>query len=519
MNIEQYLSAFERVYGKRSDAEREMIFFSLENFVVSRNDRANDLLSKESLGAVEIEQELFSCGLPMTMLCVDGRVLAKLVASLHGGAIRTPAADNAEFLPGVDGSTLFLSKGKLSEMLHKVFSERDTVTLVLDSHLYCAARKQASTEVRGSTPLDDGLFDDVTRKRRMAEAIRKFIKKAFDSRKRIVLVHTSFDPHSGYLFMGLEKEDVMNDERVLQEGFTENVLSSLVQEGKIISTEHWSREGGMLFEMFSKYIFDLDYEMAYRTSTLQFWKNIREVSVEALPLIEKELSRVFSVSHESSDVFRERAVFLLANAYTAFLLNHREKYPYGEHDESVAVVTSGDRGPYNRLRSFSIDPYNPNLSFVIRFVEGLIRNNRASGRASEIEREATQKFFGDDKESYVRSAVPVFFFRKLEQELSSDMRKKIEDANWSGIASLSWMDMTRDEFCGYLREIVVDISDDAAEKIEQLREDARMIFQPGLSATDDLLAGRLLAVFALRSSTHEIIALFPFLAKGYRERE
>lgn len=517
MNVKQYLDAFERTYGKRSDSERDILLFFLDNFVISRNDRARDLLSDEVLESVRIEQELFPCGLPRTMLCVDGRVLAKLVASLHGGAIRTPAADNAEFLPSAEGETLFLSDGKLMKTLRDAFSERDTITWILDSHLHCAARKQASTEIRGVTPADDGLCDDVVRKRKIAEAIWNFVRKTFDSEKRIILVHTSFDPHSGYLFMGLEKEEVMRDTRVLRDGFTESVLSALVKEGKVLSTEDWSRKGGMLFGIFSKYAFDLDYETSYRASTLQFWKNIKEISTELIPLIEKKVLCIFPDLFEDGNSLRERAVLLLANAYTAFLLNRRAPYPYGEHDEGVAVVTSGDRGPYNRLRSFSIDPYNPNLSFVIKFVEGLIRNNRLAGRASDIEQEAIEKFFGEARDSYVRSAVPVFFFQKLERELSLDVIKKLGDAEWSDIAALPWMDMSCEEFQLFLKKKIPGVPEFVVEKIEKLREDARAIFRPGLSATDDLLAGRILPVFALRSSSHEIIALFPFLAKGYRE--
>lgn len=518
MNVQHCITAFERVYGKRSDSENALIRFSLENFVASRNNRAKDILSEEVLESLQIEQKLLPCGLPRTMLCVDGRVLVKLVASLHGGAIRTPAADNAEFLPHAEEDDLFLSEGELARALRESFSEGDTVTWVLDSHLHCAARKVLSTEVRGETPLDDGLFDDVTRKRKMAEALRKFVQKNIESQKRLVLIHTSFDPHSGYLFMGLEKDDIINDSRVLREGFTEKVLSCLVDEGKILSTERWSCDGGILFDAFVEHAFDFDYEITYRTSTLLFWRNLEEISKGALSLVKQEIVQVFPELRDDSGALQERAILLLANAFTAFLLNRCAEYPYSKHDESVIVVTSGDRGPYDRLRSFSVDPYNPNLSFVIKFVEGLIRNNRLAGRSSEMELKAVEEFFGDDLTEYVRSAVPVIFFQKLEKECSPEMVRVLEDIDWSDTVCLPWMDMSSQEFRAYLEKKVPTLSDDIAEKIERLREDAWAIFQPGLSATDDLLSGRLFPVFALRSFEHEIIALLPFLAKGYREK-
>lgn len=519
MNVQHYIEAFERIHGKRSDAEAALLAFSLENFVASRNDRAKDMLSGEVLESIEIEQRLLPCGLPRTMLCVDGRVLAKLVASLHGGAIRTPAADNAEFLPSAEGEQFFLSEGELARVLRDVFADRNMATWVLDSHLHCAARKAISTDIHGTTPSDDGLFDDVMRKRHMAQALQKFVQKNFGDQKRIVLIHTSFDPHSGYLFMGLEKERVINDAAVLREGFTEKVLSQLVDEGKILSTERWSQDGGILFDVFSKHTFEFDYETSYRTSTLLFWRNLETISEGALPLVEQEILRVFPELQDDSRVLRERAVLLIANAFTAFLLNRHAEYPYSEHDESVVVVTSGDRGPYDRMRSFSVDPYNPNLSFVIKFVEGLIRNNRSAGRSSDVESKVIKKLFENTPGEYVRSAVPVFFFQKLEQTNSSESVRALNATDWSDIATLPWMDMSSEEFANFLKGKAPILSDGIVAKIEQLRKDAQALFQPGLSATDDLLSGRLLPVFALRSFEHEIIALFPFLAKGYREKE
>lgn len=519
MNAQRYITSFERVYGKLSDAEASFLKFSLENFVMSRNDRARDILSDEISESIRIEQRLLACGLPRTMLCVDGRVLAKLVASLHGGAIRTPAADNAEFLPFAEGEGLFLSEGELARILRRAFFDREMVTWVLDSHLHCAARKTLSTEVRGSVPADDGLFDDIVRKRKIAEALRRFVRRDFNSQKQLILIHVSFDPHSGYLFMGLEKEDVVNDARVVRNGFTGEILSCLVDEGRILSTERWSREGGMLFEVFSKHVFNFDYESAYRESTILFWQNLEKISKEVSPLVEREIVRVFPELDGNKKVLRERSILLLANAFTAFLLNRRsEGYPYSEHDESVIVVTSGDRGPYDRMRSFSVDPYNPNLSFVVKFVEGLIRNNRSAGHSSAIESKTVADLFGVASKEYVMSAVPVFFFQKLEQEHPSEVIRTLGDTDWSDIAVLPWMDMPSEEFKTFLKGKIPTLPDDISEKIEQLREGARAIFQPGLSATDDLLSGRLLPVFALRSLDHEIVALFPFLAKGYREK-
>ena len=101
----------------------------------------------------------------------------------------------------------------------------------------------------------------------------------------------------------------------------------------------------MLFDVFSRHAFDFDYESTYRASTLLFWQNLEKISQESLVLVEQETVRVFPELRDDSDVLRERSILLFANAFTAFLLNRRTEYPYSEHDESVVVVTSGDRGP------------------------------------------------------------------------------------------------------------------------------------------------------------------------------
>lgn len=520
MNISQYIRSFSSVHKKYTKNHKKFLHFSLKRFVELRNERVDDLLSKEIRRSTKIESELFSLGLPKMLLCVDGRVLAKLVASLHEGGIRTPAADNIEFLPSMKGDSLFLSEGRLTQFIKERFSLYESMIFFLDSHLHCAARKASSIDICGHDLKDDGLLDDIVQKKKMADALVGYVEKTFGKKKKIFPIHTSFDPHTGFLFMGLEKEDVLEDSRIVCEGFTEGNLMALSEEKKILSTFLWAQKNGLLFDLFTSFVFELDYEKSYCQSTLQFWENVKKISLHALPRIVKELLAVFPNLSGKKLELRERSVFLLANAYTAFLLNHvKNGYSYAKHDESVIVITPGDRGPYVSFRSFTVDPVNANLSSVLKFIEGLIRSNRAERRCSREERGVIDTLFKENYEDFVQSPVPVFFFQKIEKAVSQAWIEKIEKVDWSDMPQLPWMYMSRKEFAVYLKKKLPGIPTALMNPLHLLRKNAQEIFRPGLPATQDFLLGKLCPIFALRSQEQRIIAIIPFLMRGYREDE
>ena len=525
------LVALENKRGRDVHSEDEqkmlaMLYFKLWQFVYSREQRAEDMTSSEISEADQIVQRLFPLGIPRLMLCVDGRVLSKLVAGLHEGAFRVPAGDDAEFIPHREGDGLFLPKDAfLTTMLERSFATRDTVVQVFDSHLHCAARKSSETERLGAEPADEGVFQDVLRKKAMGEALKKYIDGTFHSTKRIYAIQISFNPLDGYCYMGLEKDEHLNHPAVIKTGFTMEVLDTLVIEGKIISTREFVEGKHLLKDIFIKYFFDVNYETDYRHSTLSFWKNMDVMMEECMPIIRQELVRVFPYLSDDAcqDELRERATLLLANAYNAFLHNFDDRqqpreYPYDQHDESVVTVAYGDRGPYDRARSFSVDPNNPDLSYVVRFTAGLIRNNRRAARYSETESEALRACYGEWIETYPQNPVPVFFFERTETDPPAEIVRALQWADWSDIVDRDWMNMTDQQFEGYLNEKVPNIPAVVARKINFLRLRARDLFRSGRSATEDLLEGRLVPVWTLSAPNRRTLAIFPFIAKGYEEK-
>jgi hypothetical protein len=361
------------------------------------------------------------------------------------------------------------------------------------------------------------LFEDVFRKRKISSAIIDFVTREYGDAKRVDPMHASFDPHSGYLYMGLERDEVMNDPRVVESGFTQALLEDLSREGKIISTKDWTPETSVFGKRFRAVAFPIDYETQYRSSTSLFWKHMKSFSQDILLSADKRVLALYPSLQQDPAAVRQRAVFLLANAFTGFLYNtHKDGYPYGEHDESVMTVTFGDRGPYDRMRSFAIDPGNPNISGVIRFVENLIRTNRSTDRMSVHEKKALASAYGKKSAEYVWSPIPVVFFEQMATRISDTALDAVQGADWSDLPDTDWMNMMTEDFFLYLDSKVPGIPAIAAHRIEMLREHARDIFVSGLPATNDLLEGRLLPLWALRGTDRKIVAIFPFLTKGFK---
>ena len=523
------VAALEERRGRslQSDEVRKrlaMLSFKLWQFVYSRDTRSADSQSPEMQATIAIKKRIFPLGIPRLMLCVDGRVLSKLFAGLHEAAFRTPAGDTAEFVPHREEEGIFLTKGSFSKGLDRLFAVQDMVVEVLDSHLHCAARKEMATDRIGFVPADDGLYLDVIRKKEMTEALLSHGMAERHPNKRLFVFQTSFDPSNGFCFMGLEKDECLTDPRVVASGFAGEVLEALSAEGKIISTFRFAAAGSALREAFLGEFFEIDYETRYRQSARQFWERMERLAEAVLPEVEVELERIYPYlsAQASDDERRERALLLLANAYNAFLHNFDETgmpkaYPYKEHDESVVTVTYGDHGPYDRARSFSVDPGNPNLPYVIRFTAGLVRGNRRAGRLSATERDALSACYGEDIAHYSKNPVPVFFFERTESVLDHALVERLQAVDWSDIADIDWMRMDVTEFERYLDHKLPGIPAMLARKVNVLRERAIALFRPGQSATDDLLDGRLVPVWVLSSPDRRALACLPFLAKGYDE--
>ncbi|HSR89340.1 MAG TPA: hypothetical protein VLK22_03000 [Candidatus Udaeobacter sp.] len=531
-NYVRVVANLDRERGDQNNSEQEnkklaMLHFKLCQFIYSRDHRLDEIASSEVQEAIETKTGLFPYGVPKLLLCLDGRVLSKLFAGLHGNALRMPAGDSSEFRPRRHGKGLFLADGQISNVVDEVLKSQDEVCEVLDSHVGCAARNLAAEEKKGGAVPDKGLSDDVRRKRDMAVALQKYVGNKYAGEKKVVVLQTSFDPHSGYMYMGLEKADCLDhDPRVTAEGFTENNINSLVEEGKIIYAKELA--DNVFRDLFLKNYFAINYETDYVNSTANFWNKIKAMSKEALPIVKEKLEQVFSkelvglTDQEREKQIEQRAVLLLANAYNAFLHNYNQdgsprEYAYEKHDESVVVVTLSEKGPFDRARSFSLNPANPDLSGDINLAKGLIQGNRRGGRMSATEKKAVESLYGGKKEDYVNNPIPIILFERLEISPDPLVLQKLQLADWSDLAEKNWMSMSEQEFDAYLEGKVSNIPLKVARKINELRQRAISLYKPGQKSTEALLDGRLVPVWVLTGPDRRTLAMLPFVAKGYEE--
>lgn len=504
--------------GKRSknlDKQLALLSFVFSEFISTREERIADIESPEVTQALKIKEHLFPLGTPKLSLCVDGRVLSKLFAGLHGSASRTPAGENPEFLPTRDGCYTLSPNSTFAQMVFRSLDGRNVNTQVWDSHAGCAARKQAETERNfGEAPQDDGLYADVILKSKHKEALDRLIENTYNGTKHVVHIQTSFDPHNGDFIMGLEKEENINDEEAKQIGYTHDVLHRLAHENKVISTKNLIETEEKIQEIFHKYQFALDYENTYRESTLAFWKNIDEMKDEILPIIKRRLIIVFPhlANPKNVEELQQRATLLIANAYNISLF--QDHWPYADHDESIVVVTRSEKGPFRSARAFSISSDDPNKSAVIAFTADLIRKNRLAGRIPKNEKLAMEKYFENVNE-YMKSAVPLAFFERIYSPVTPELIEKIRKATWTDLPDSNWIEMTENEFFAYLDKKIPFIPYVAAEAINRLRLEAKKLYIPGKPATKSFLEGRIIPLCALATSDRANITFIPFMLRGY----
>jgi hypothetical protein len=532
--LDRYFVALAEVDKTRSQPrafyarESEALKFKASNFIYSRDKRVDDLASEEVQTAIRIKTTLFPYGVPRLIICLDGRVLGKLMAGLHGNAMRVPAGDSQDFIPKKSNGELMLVEGELSHTVDRTMKHTDLLVEVFDSHVGCAARNLEEFDRYFQKFVDNGLRYDVLRKKAQITALSEYVQRKYAGSKKIIAIQTSFEPTTGYCYMGLEL--CVDDVRVFKDGFSKpvidknhpelaalpDVLGQLVNEGKILYTRHLvdTYQGGVIRQVFERNQFPLDYESNYRVDTLRFWQAIDSMKPEVLPIIEQAVADLFRGRISDPKEVTQRAVFLLANSFGAFLQNQNGSYRYAEHDESVIVGTYSEKGPFDRARSFSINPDNVNFSKYVKLARDLIRQNRQAGRMSQLEKQMVSKLF-PSRDTYTN--VPILFIQfERVKDVLSDIAK-VQNADWSDLPKIRWMTMTDGEFTKYLESKVREITTTTAKAINKLRHRAINLYRPGLPSTEAILEGGIAPLWILASQDRRTLAFLPFLTAGYEE--
>ena len=551
--LDNYLRAIVRLhqetYEKVSQEDREKkfaaLYFKLWQFFYSREERLNEIKSPEIREIIKLKRALFPNDLPKWVLCIDGRVVTKLAMGLHGNSLKTAAGDLPEVVPNKDfNKSAYLVEGEFSGLLDEALENNDVVNEVYDSHVGCAAGGKEAIKKGGlsKAPEDGGLMMGVVRKKEIEKAVEDYVTKKYGGKKSVVSFHTSFNVHNGFMYMGLEKDDCLDDKRVLDHGYSQDVLDELVEEGKILSTQSLLDEnGGLLRKIFEKFYFEIDYRGNYKADTISFWQNIKEMNDTrgALSIVENKIMKVFPGIYgrgKNAEQLTQRAMILLANAYSGFLHNtnrdgSKKKYIYGDHDESVIAVTKRENGPFDRARGFNVFPESPTLSADIDLAHGIVQGVRRSGKFSGSEAKMLQTLYPGktavdqdmfqetsniDIEAYVNNPVAVLNFGRLDKMPSPSVIETLQKVDWgTELEKVDWLAMNSSSFFEFLEQIVPEIPSFIAKKINTLRKTAIDIYKRGEPATAALLDGRLAPIWTLCGPDRETIAMIPFVTRGY----
>lgn len=499
----------------RSEADFKFLEAFYLGFIADRARRSAEIATPEYEATVEKANSL----LPMSVfevLCMDGRV--KLVHTNGftagiGSAIRTPAGMLNEFIRR-DGTLVLDKNSNFSKQLFNKLDRYDNVAEVFDSHWTCAARigEEAAT---GSHPDDKGLLRDVITKKEMIQATKKMLAKNPDAirNKNIAFIQTTFNPFTGFMYMGLERDESIEFAKNLKRQkadesgddpreeekyaeFTKEVLADLIGGGDIISTGALIEED-VVKSAFDSAAFDVDWQHDYVNSAEKYWNAIEQLKGDLLGHLEEKVVSLYPDLGNDDDASKkereERAMLLLTNAFNGYLHNnshseteylqmddheYEEKtvYPYGTHMEQGVKVSEGGHPPYDIMMFVVYNKDLENLPGWVELASGIVRNNRS--RSSKPVKDPTRPNRTPDQVE--RLPVPII----VQEIIRNEEKVKISDESWQNFESIVWDDlpkdwdtMGQDDFTDYL--VSKGIGDVLLRKgIERTRRTMARLYEP-----------------------------------------
>jgi len=477
------------------------------NILRSRNLRAIEVQSDEVERAAKIANNLYSAP-PLQILCIDGRVVPVLVGGFSagiGGALRLPGGEVKEVVRDyLDPSGIYkiIPGSNLDNMFDQAFEKYDRINEILDSHIGCAAKK-TDEMARGRSLSDDGLLKDVKRKKQIAQAMIKHVESKYQGTKQVTPIQFSFDPHNGFGYMGLETDEALTFAESAK-GFNSEVLTSLTQSGKILSTQALVFDP-KIQEVFMKNVFPIDWKNEYAQSADHFWTNISTMHAELIPYLKQKIKHIYKDTITEEEL-SDRALLLLSNAYSGFLHNYEQQYAYKEHVEEGINVSVGAYGPFD-MPFFAVHNHDvDNLPGTVAFAATIVRGNRTSDRI------AKPALF-EKKSDFIEAPVVTMVAETLRlEDVSLD---HITNMDFSDLPYVNWYNMTDSEFSTYLTTKQKDISFIEYDLLNDLRKKMIRLYTSRVSTADQLLEGNLIAFPVITGKNREIKAIIPFFMKGY----
>lgn len=491
--VNALLSMLELGGGKDSQKKIGAHFLKV---LKERNSRAEDVQSPEIKTALAIITKLVPVDIS-GVLCIDGRLGPAVKFGIPAGCgrfLRTPGGDISEFVhkEGRHRSKCelkLLAQSDFAERLNILFAKVNSTSQILDSHLGCAAR-EAEENGKGYQPKDGGLYADVLRKELIAEAMIDFVAENYPS-KTIYPVQFSYDPHSGFGYMGLEAVLDKTDE------FTADVLAEFADKGLVISTKNLAREFREVFKDYAPKSFDPKGD--YKNSLLDFWMTMEKMYTKVLPQLEKKFLKIYPKLRGAN--LRQRAVLALMNSFSGFL-NNLNTFGNSEHTEEVVVLTEREYGPFNSMSfpvySLDLDAIPANSVFAASIIRANRKNKRIHGSPEEPVPMIVQEI--------IREAVPEEVWTKFGR---MDFKVFLYP-NW-------WMNAPRSEeyFYRTARRFYSHIPFALIAGLNELRKKMGALYNPRSASSKHLTEGSLVPLPVIADHTRKTRAIVSFVLNGY----
>ncbi|MBI2033433.1 MAG: hypothetical protein HYT10_03170 [Candidatus Levybacteria bacterium] len=363
--VDTHLRRFCEATG-RNDEELSLVRNVLGGYLATRFDRGEELKSDDVNHARKIAQQYFNevVGDEVFVgfnLCMDRRTRKTLMLGVpgrSGGSLRFPGGVPDGFRRvGLGSDDLFLDpNSSYGKNMATILRSTGHMLQIVDSHIACAARTDLERNKTGMEPEEAGVKADRRFKGKMIAATKAFAEQFG---RQTYFVQTSFDPHTGFMYL-LDEDNFVDP---------------------VISTKELAY--GRLAEIFDQHKFEVDWLRDYEKSSLQFWQHMQQMRWSALPVVREELQRVYPHLGKSDPVkFELKCRVAMANAYSGWLNNLGGKYLHDIHNENLVVASSGgEHGPFPDFESFEISRDSTTLREEALFATRLVRYVRAQGNA------------------------------------------------------------------------------------------------------------------------------------------
>ncbi len=429
----------------------------------SRITRATELASKPVAVAQDLARRYIGAGNhDFFATCVDGRNMPTVMFSKPphvGGVLRSPAGILSGFMAGSSRNSVFIDDSTfVVKQISKLLQEKagDTIFYGLDSHLACAARGQIHA-TEGGRQEDAGLRSDILSKIMMARGILHLRQELLSKGKEVAEViptFFSFDPHSGGVWFGLETQVQESD--VAANGFTDEKLTALVEQEKVISSMALLREEVVVHALNQAIEAEsADFRHDYAASLQRNWQAITDLYADGqsqlFAVLLQKMTTVYQkagwligesdhfdqhcISHRA---LKQKTKFLLKNLVTRYsIAGTSSKWPFDHHQEEMVVITDGGYAPFPATDAFAV--FSRDLNGLLPNTKLTIDLIRSSRREQKLQNPFPEIAFS--QADFV--AAPVLISNKA-------IVKGLSDEEWEALvaiglselfAQLNWDDM------------------------------------------------------------------------------